>query len=344
MRLGLDYLGGAKFKKLIIDQHPMGWAGGIFAETFGDAYSVVDELLATGRCPHFRVQLMWSDVHSFGDKDIPTITRLAKRYNVLARKYPHVILELSPFCEYNGLPNIDKYLDIVKANAPQCVPIASPNKGNKNYSKRYRNEVHRDGGAIPSSGSYNFSYDGISAVDADIDADKLKYANCDLFFLWIPQMNGRRNSEDKTPRPQRKFFPDAKQLDSLIYIGNNLKGGTQFPAKWIGKSHADQHKMPREPRASKPVYITPPNFKPKSIELRADNGQLVGRLTYGGEFRDKATNKLLGYRYYSASGFGYEMSEKAKRLQKGKAICSIYADGKFCGTCNPAFRDGTFRV
>lgn len=329
MIYGLDYLGGAKYRSVVLDEHPMGWAAGFFAQTFGDAYPVIDALLATGRCPLVRIHLLWSDTHTFGDKDIPAIRGLSTKYNELARKYRNVKVEISPCCEHN-LKESDKYLDIVKIHAPDCTPVNTPWNGA--LSKKYKNEVHGSKKDAP-RGAYNYSYDGQSAVDADVSKHKKKYSSSEVFFWWVPQFNLRKNTNDKTPRPERKAVPTNQLVDSVIYLKND-KGKTELPDKFLWKSHADQHDAPvPEPRALKPVLICP--VKAERFELVAANGQVILASSKAQPFSDSR------YRYYF-NDFGYQIAEKAIRIQ-GNAVCKLRANGKIYGKVNAAFRENDYR-
>lgn len=324
---GLDFLGLPKFADLARREMPEGWALGFFANTFGNALPHAERILDTGRVPLIRVHLLWSDTHSFGDKDIKQVRRLARKYQALKQKYPDVIFELSPFCEHN-LKNPDKYLDIVKQEAPDCRPVNTPDKGV--FSRKYKNEVHHSSKVPP--GKYNFSYDGASAVDADVESDKERHKNADVFFFWIPQFNGRKTTKDSTPRPQRKAWPSSELIDSVIYLHNQC-GKVTLPRNWLWKSHAEQHVVPAEPRAHKPVFIIPP--KVSRVELVADNGQVIAVSAGPQPYEDGR------YRYYF-NQFGYQLSEKAMRIQ-GYPVLTCRAGNNAKFKLNAAFRGGSFR-
>ncbi len=325
---GLDTLAMAKYPKRVAKDLPNGWWFGTFAETFGDAYPAVERVLKTGKPKGYRIQLLWSDSHNFGDSDIPKIISLSKKYNQLAVKYPNIKCEISPFCEHK-LQNIDKYLDIAAKHAPNCTIVNTVWTGA--LSKKYKNEVHGNKKAAP-KGRYNFSYDGQSAVDANVEADKTKYKLSEVFYFWIPQFNLRAKMDDPTPRPERKIRPDAKQMKSVIYLANP-KGKTNFPKSVTYKSHADQHNMPREFRASKPVVI----YSKKCTELQfTKNNKRMGRLIYGGPFSGG------GHIYRHLENFGYELADRSIKEFNDSILTIIGCAGKI-GTVNPAFRDGNFR-
>lgn len=326
---GLDVLAGVKYQDVLVKEWPEGWALGIFAETFGDARKTIKAILDTGRCPVVRVQLIWSDAHAFGDKDIPKVRELSRQYNKIAARYPRVKFYLSPFCEGN-LKNPDKYLDIVKRNAPNCEPVNTVWNGA--LSKKYINEIHGNKKAVP-SGRYFFSYDGQACVDANVAADKSKYSSADIFFFWDAQFNGKHEPEDSTPRPLRKDFPDSKLIDSVIWL-KNQKGDCKLPAKWLAKSHAE-NKGTDDWRANKLLIISP--IKAEEILLKASNGQVIETLGYYGTYEGGL------YRYYSDQ-YGFELSQKAIRIQGiNRPVVDVVINGKIYGQINPAFREGSYR-
>jgi hypothetical protein len=300
----------------------------MFLSTFGNALPAIEAVLATGRCPHVRIQVLWSDTHSFGDKDIPAITKGARQCQAIKKKFPNVTVEISPFCEHN-LNAPDKYLDIVAKNAPDCVPVNTPWKGK--LSTKYKNEVHGSH-KPPSTGRYNYSYDGTNCVDSNVEKDKTTHGKSDVFFFWHPRFNLKWSMKDKTPRPERRAFPDSYLIDSIIYL-HTQKGKTNLPLKtWLQKTHADRHQQ-IDPKGDKLLIISP--IKSKEIQLRTRNGQVVDTLRYYGSFDGG------GYRYYSGT-YGYLVAQKAKRIQ-GDPLCEVWVNGKKHGVVNPGFRDSTFR-
>lgn len=328
MRYGLDLLGAAKYPNIVIREFPKDWAFGIFDNTFGNGYKVVQNIIATGRCPHVRIQMLWSDTHRFGDGDISKLKRIARPYEMLAKRNPHVRIELSPFCEHN-LNNPDKYLDIVQQEAPSCFAVNVPWKGA--LSTKYKNEIHGNHNKRIPNGSYNFSYDGSNCVDSDVEKDKERHANCDVFFFWQCRFNLKWSMKDATPRPQRTAKPDEKLIDSIIYLHRN-KAETRLPKKWLLKSHAENHGA-GDTKGDKLLIISP--HKATHIDLKARNGQTVAQLNYYGTYSEG------GYRYYS-KGWGYEAGLKAIRIQ-GDALTDVYIGRRKFGIVNPGFRDGSFR-
>lgn len=324
----LDLLGIARYQKVAVKTFPRGWGLGAFANAFGDSSGAVQSVLGTGRCAFVRIHLIWSDTHNFGDADIPMIKKLATKWNGIAAKYPDVCFYLSPFCEHN-LANPDKYLKIVQEHAPECRPVNTPMNGK--LSSTFVNEVH---GSHKLKGVSFYSYDGSPCVDADVATKADQTKDFTAHFFWTSQFNGRKNPNDDTPRPQREAWPTADLINSVIYL-STPKGETKLPKGWLWKSHADQHNAPKpEPRALKPVLISP--NKVKRFELRTDDDKLVGVLPYFGPFNGG------GHRYYLDS-FGYDAAEKAVSLSGNPVVNLVTGSGGVIGKVNPAFRENAYR-
>lgn len=312
---GIDTLAGAKYAR-VVRTIPNRFAVGFFAETFGPAFATVRSELAAGRSL-VRVHLLWSDSHSFGDRDIPKISKLARRYAPLCAQYGSR-LELSPFCEHN-VRNPDKYLDLAAKLAPGCTIVNTPWRGG--ISRRYKNEVHGDhakpGGPMP----YNWSYDGQNAVDSDVQADKRKHAGAAVWWLWHPRLNLKWSMKDTTPRPQRKALPTPEFVDSLEYLAD-APGVMNLPARWLAKSHADRHGAV-DSKGDKLLVIAP--IRAAAVQLKRA-GKLVAALPYYGPFDGG------GFRYY-AKVMGFKLG----------AGLEVFVNGKRHGVINGGFRCCTYR-
>lgn len=312
---GLDLLGAAEYGKVALDSLPQGWALGIFDNTFGDATPVVIKALKR-HCPLVRVQMLWSDAHTFGDGDIPKIKQIAKKYEAIAKRFPNSKIQLSPFCEHN-LQNPDKYLDIVKNNAPSCTPVNTIWLGAK--SKKYKNEVH--GELKAPKGAYNFSFDGTNCVDSDVEKFKSIHSNSEVFFFWHPRFNLKWSMGDTTPRHLRTAVPTKELIESVVYL-HTKPGKINVPEKWLIKSHAERHGAD-DLKGDKLLIISP--IKTSALKLKYRQN-LTETLPYYGPFEGG------GYRYYS-SKFGYKFGSNVE----------VWADDKKRAICNPGFRAGYFR-
>jgi hypothetical protein len=347
MNYGIDFLGGARYQKTVLAEHPRKFGFGVFAEVdgFGKAYDLIDKVAALG-VPFIRVQLQWRDKHDFSSADLKVTENRCKLLLPIIKKHPSVKWYISPICEHNlDQRQFQPFADVVAKYLGGLVQIVnSPNFKKGFVSKEYLNEYHHEekprGG-----GRYAFSFDGANIVDSDIEKYKGNYSNAEYFMLWNSQCNGRRNLTDSTPRQQRKFFPMPKQIDSWVHLVTNSKGATNYPSSFIGKSHSDQHKIPPEGKDQKRVEILPMNVQPDRLHLVAANGQKIATSTKKAPYNEKVNGKVgkqIGWRYYFATEWGFELANRAKRLA-GTAICTLLGDNKKLGTVNPAFRDGKYR-
>lgn len=340
MLFGIDYLGGAKYQQLILDEHPNGWAAGFFIEDdlFGSPKEVIRKLAKSGRAPVIRINLAWKDDHQFIESDFQNIVEYAKEYAEFPKRYKNVTWYFSGATEHllnrEQAERLAKKILAVLPKTDNCIYVNNPweNRGAFVYGRRIINEVHGSYAKAP-RGKFIFSYDGSSAVDDDVMLRKRVMKNSEVFFFWHPAMNGRLKVDDETPRPQRRSWPTSALIDSIIYLKNDAGSGIWIPNNWLWKSHADRHRTPPESRAYKPVLISP--IKVDRFELITKNGRVVASSGPPMQFEDGR------WRYYF-DDFGHNIAEKAIRIQKDP-VCGLRANGKVYGKVNPAFRAGSFR-
>lgn len=332
MRFGLDFLGLAKYADIAKREFPQGWALGAFSNTFGNALPAVESILNTGRCPEVRLHLWWEDDHKLKPDTFKKIEAEAKRVGAFYAKFPKILCKVSGFCEHTlNLGQATELRDLVVKNMPPHVIYVNSASSGATLPNCI-NEIHGNRTRIP-SGSFDYSYDGQSAVDAPNTMDKNKYGKAGTFYFWIPQFNGRLKMDDPTPRPQRKAWPVSQQIDGAIYLSTEEGSDIKLPKGWIYKSYSDQHTTPPAGKDQKPVWICP--IKAPEILLQTRNGQVVDRARYYGTYQGG------GYRYYG-SDWCYLTAEKARRIQ-GDPLCEVFIGGKKVGVVNPAFRAGQFR-
>lgn len=315
---GHDFLGAAMYKSVIDKNFPEWAAFGAFDSEFGDCMPAANAAYKRG-CRVFRIQLLWHGNHIYGDADIPAITLAAIRWQKFAAFVTNSTIYLSMFCEHQ-LQKPDKYLDLVKSLAPDCIPVNSPLK-NGALSNKYINEFHAaETKPRASKTPYLFSFDGTACVDADVETYKKNYDKAEVFFMWDARYNMHPESNDKA----RNCPPDATLLESINKLTIS-KGKTSLPVGDIWKSHSE-NKGSNDPRAEKPVYIT--QEKSSNVELKL-NGKVIHTLTrYSGDMPD-------GRARYYASKMGYQIAIEP---------CEIWINGKKRGVVNPAFRENEYRI
>lgn len=319
---GQDYLACDKFKSAIIANHPVGQGGGCFAEVdgFGNGIAGSDEILSKRKdIPFWRLNLKWRDDHNFQESDFPGIAKTAKKACYLTTKHK-IKWYFSGATEHKL--NAEKAAKLKKVVLDACPTVTYVNNPLSNGAilPNTINENHN--GGKPRSSLCAFSFDGTAAEDADVESVKRAYKGCEYFMMWSPRYNGRWESNDSTPRAKRTGWADGKLIQSLSIL-HQPKGATSLPKNNLWKSHSE-NKGNGDPRAEKPVFITP--IKAKSISLK-QNGREIHSLKYYGPYNDGRS------RFY-ASKWGFEIST---------APVELWANGKKHGMVNPGYRDPDFR-
>lgn len=315
----IDTLGAARYPDAL-KAVPLDYAIGGFAQTFGDFFPVAKQELDRGR-KFIRVNLLWSDTHSYGDKDLPAIRKEAKRYNILCTDFSDAVIELAPFTEHN-ISRPAKYLKAVRMNAPNCGVVNSVWRGSLTKNPLYKNEVHGSHSAPTISNvRYNFSDDGTNSVDTSFPDTLQKHRNADITCAWNPRLNGKWSMKDNTPRNLRTAWPDREFIRSLVYLFSE-KGQTDVPPGWTVKSHAERHSA-ADLKGDKLLIIAP--LQVPYLTLR-QQGTVVATLPYYGPFDGG------GHRYY-ASQMGFHYGPDIR----------VWAGNQRYAIINAGFRDGTFR-
>lgn len=323
---GLDCLAGAKYQDLIAREIPQGWNLGAFSSLFGDVRPLVKKLLAKERIARSRIQLLWSDTHTFGVKQIDAAVAEAKKWRVISKDFG-ARLAVSPWCEHRADRSlVTKLHEAIMNTLPDCVYVNCPIDQGA-MLKGVMNEVHGDE-AVPVMGNYSFSFDGSSCVDADVTEIKERLSTASMFFWWIPQFNLRRSVKDNTPRHERLVRPTAGLIRSVVYLATE-RGAVKLPPRWLLKSHAEDT---GSSRSNKPCFIVP--LKTSRVTLKCD-GKVIAKCPYYGPFGDGRS------RFYAQS-YGYVISQKAREIS-GRPTVEVWADGRKWGVVNPAFRLGVYR-
>jgi len=326
----IAHLGGCKYPKVMRDSHPRGFGMVIFTNTFcPDSREAIRETLDTGKVPFIEYNLKWSDTHSFSRRDFPGIIDEAKRYAQLTERYPSLACAFSGATEHQlNKQDATELAKQVLAVIPQrCVYVNNPwGRGAFiDSTDRIWNEFH---GEIPKkipSGNIVFGWDGLDAFDDPrVQEKKNKLSNAKVIAYWTSQNNGRRNRNDKTPRPERKFWPTNELITALAFLHTN-QGTVKVPKNFTIKPKSDQHTVPPASRELKPVFIVP--YKAQFLELR-QGGRLIIKSGGAQPFEDGR------WRYYFPK-FGHEIMHN---LVSPLELYISGSGGRKQGTVNPGFR------
>jgi hypothetical protein len=303
----------------------------IFTNTFcPDSREAIRGVLDTGKVPFIEYNLKWSDSHSFSSRDFPGIVEEAKRYARLTERYPAIQCAFSGATEHqlNKKDATELARKVLAVIPERCVYVNNPwGRGAFiDASPRIWNEFH---GEIPRNipaGGIIFGWDGLDAFDdPKVQEKKNKLSGVKVQAYWTSQNNGRRNRNDKTPRPERKFWPTSELIRALAFLHTN-QGDVKLPSSFTIKPKSDQHTVPPAKRELKPVFIVP--HKAQYLELKKGDRSVIKS---GGPepFEDGR------WRYYFPR-FGFEIVRDA-----GGGPLDLFISGpggRKQGTVNPAFR------
>lgn len=350
MRFGIDYLGGANYRKVIRDNHPQDFGAGFILNTnkpywpATDCWDVIEDLCKMG-VPFIRVHAFWEDNHTYAsNKHDKVVYSEFSRLIGLQAKYPKTVLYFSPFCERDNNSGQFDMLIFKLATSQQAIPIVNSVSKALYKTGPFINEFH--GGKAPPKGSLaaGYSFDGDQCMDKNV-AKVIKDKNgCQYLMFWASQDNGKYNAghvdprkADKTPRPLRKAWTYPELIHSFnAYRDWELVVDTIGP-KRIWKTHADQHQAKRAPREGKPVLITADAGR--FVNIVDGAGVTVSQMKRDDEdYADGSKRKI-----YRSSLFGYAIAEKALANSRSPIVTLIGQNGKTLGKVHPAFRAGSFR-
>jgi len=334
---GLDVLGAAKFPSIALRNWPAGWAAGLFDSTFGNIWGLVDKLAASGKCPLIRINGPWTAHQYDPSKHDKAIFAALNKTVGMSRKYPNVKWQFAPICENdNTTAAYSAHLRNCGDLAGGLVEVINSRGTRGKEVPGFKSEIH--GNTPRPSGNYQYSYDGTSTVDADVEKDKKTHSRAGVFFLWHPAFNLKYKTKlsedlhepkhviknDTSPPKERNCKPTPELIKSIERLGSPINGTVKFNRRDIWKSHSDRNNTPPAEREYKPVYIT--LISAPRIELR-DGSKVVAV----SRPRAKFVDDRFVYRF---DKFGFEISNK---------VLDIYANGKKIGSCHPAFRGNDFR-
>ena len=320
------------YPNILLKAHPKGWAAGFFADTFGNCFGVADKLAATGRCPLIRIQGPWTNhkyVPALHDK---AIFAALEKTKAVAAKHPRVKFQFSPVCESDGRGAAWRTLfSNLRQLAGSVELVCSVYKGE--VIPNLVVEVH--GSQRPSPGRYQYSYDGTSTVDADVQRDKGTHSKAEVFFLWVPSFNLRYKTKlsgdevavvkknDEAPPRERHCKPTVELIESLAVLALD-KGPAKLKPKNLWKSHADRGTTPPDLRAWKPVLLSPVCG---AQALLMDGPNIISKSS-------PPTKSHDGRWIYRFPRYGYQIAQKVVGVVVGKTDV---------GFVNPPFREGEYR-
>lgn len=351
MNLGIDYLGGANYGKVIRENHPSGFGAGFILNTNKphwpkvNAWPVIEALANSGSCPFIRVHAIWEDNHIYDPKKHDKIiSQEAAHTAAMQKQFTRTQFYFSPFCErdndHAGFNALMKSLSGIHSDfyIVNCVHKA------KFMSGETINEVHGSKAGPKGESRHAYSYDGTPSVDSNVVGNIRTRNGAEYFMFWTSQMNGKWNVKppgskgaDKTPRPNRKAWAYPELIQSLGAYRDYGQVVDTIGPKRIWKTHADQHQPKRAAREGKPVLICKDAGPVVSI-LDSKGNEVARMKRESEEYADGSGRKM-----YRLGMFGYQLSNLA-RDKSGSPIVQLVGSNKIAlGQIHPAFRAGSFR-
>lgn len=316
---GADYLAGCKYKKVMIENHPPGWASGIFLRTFGDARKTVEAMCNSGRFSQIVVHLApFRSDHNYPKKLTPQMKQDAKWMNTLTGGR----LMCSPFCESKGMSQaVYEELNEILVGSVDIVNSILPGAKEKEGTVT---EVH-----IPRSNKlpkkpkqpYTVSFDGFGGdgsgnfTDTNIEAILDKYSDAIHIRWWDFALNLKVRWDDKTPIAQRTHKPDKHYILNRHHMMKDREGAVSWPKTALLKPSADYH-FNGTSKDGKFMVIIPVD-KPE-VKVKDTKGNVIDTLK---RFKPDFEGPPKGARYYS-SKLAYQIAAQAE-ANTGSALVKV---------------------
>lgn len=335
---GIDYLGGARYPDVVVENHPEGFACGFLWEVdgFGSAKKAVNQLLKSGKCTKIRIHLSWKDSHNFTESDIPEAERKTQEVMATIGKFPRVQFYISPWLEHKAnLQLIQKLKRTVKKYfTPQVKYVNSFISGGA-YLPNEINEIHHSFN-VP-RGDYIYSDDGVTALDSDVSKINITHKNALIRYLWDSSLNLKYATDEIIRREDRKLIPPAKLIQSLALMAQD-KGDTSLPAKELYKAYGEaepengDHSKPIS-RSWKPLFIL--TEKASEVVLKV-KGQIVATFSYSKPYLEP--NRYI----YRSNEWGIDIAERVRKIT-GENLANVWVNDKRIGKINLLFRENFYR-
>lgn len=325
MKYGCDYLGGKHYKSAILKTHPHGWAAGIFLRTFGNTMGFIEKMCASGKFSEIVVHVAPFDKdHRYEfSKYVPQIKKDVAKLEEISKKYPSVVLMVSPFCEHNH-PR-DKMVVLfkeLKQIAPSCLMVNSIWKGQT--VPGIITEIHLENSKlkIKPQGDYIVAFDGFGSDGSgdmpDTDVQKIlnHYSDARQIRLWNFRYNGKFGHKDKAPVDKRKHWPDENYLKGHNALMKTREGAVTYPNNALYKPFADDHGQGG--KDNKAMVIT---FSPKNhINVFDSLGKKIDTMQRVNPNFSSPGSPLHGAGRFYSSKYAYQLGDIAQKNTGSRKI------------------------
>ena len=333
-----DFLAGARYPAIVKKFRGRGFGGFHNVSGFGPMMPLYTD--SVGKVEFIRDQGVWSDTHSFGDKEFKEALKNAKEAQTLTGK--GTVIYYSPFCEHKitDRKKLLGYFDKIRAACPDLILVNTPMVTGGRYAgaliddpnSPYLDEVHINGIPRKPKGKYLLSWDGCNCTDSDVELIKKTFSDALILFFWhrLYNLNKSNKPADKKPRAQRTSKPTQKVVNMVMALYNPKLTPGIAPIH-IYKTDSDQHldDTAKDTRAHKVVFIS--EFKAPFATIVGENGKVIEKsapsVVYTGN-----TKQML-----------YRFTKSALDIFNVSKTITIKVGNKTVGPITATHRDGTYR-
>lgn len=254
---GFDLLGIVKISDQAIDAIPVGSDIGLLEITFGDTSKKLARALkrnpknirahltdGTGQRNHN------AEPGAPGEKDWDAYIKGAKKYEAIKKANPQINIYLSPRLEYDckDQATVNKWFNIIRANAPSCIPVASAFTGWVPSGVKIEKHGNNASGDITSNDGESLS-----------DAQQTFKQSARLFALgWLHTCNGRGSGDDGFVPPSKRPSKAFADIHDINYIKDwfTLTGDSKVKEPEIIKPYAEYYSLKDDWRERKLCYLS----------------------------------------------------------------------------------------
>jgi hypothetical protein len=145
-----------------------------------------------------------------------TLLTLPALSEAFKKAHPEIECEVSGMTE-NLLSSKDAQIlaKKVKAHAPHCLYVNNPETGGAFIGGI--NEIHKGFSRAP-KGPFNASMDGLDMFAINVAQWLRTYRNAEIWFLHIPQCNGKCSEGDSSPISRRRCYTTEALIERMIQL------------------------------------------------------------------------------------------------------------------------------
>lgn len=364
MILGMSYILGVKYRKVIMKAHPIGWGASFLDEAIpdkdgkkkSDIPSILDRpkylynLAIKKDLPELKVAFRWRDTKKFGDADIKATVKHLRKFIKIANDSPNprTVYVYNYHLENESLSAFnDKMIrHLQKEPIPDNmrlmnnpVHFAKGVHSDKNVILEYHhNDFNKRAGF-----DMSFDFDGVDCLDANLwkYLKEAREANARSFYLWTWTFNLKQKKKDDRKRPKRIFKPIKKLLTAMTYLPKDHSKAYLSDSRNTYKAYAEPVKnniivrifQSYNSRSWKPLFLIVENGI--CVTLICKKTGKVTKLKREKEYEPQHRKKR-GYPLYiyRSKQWGFEI---------GTDLCDAFVSGKKIGEVYPTHRQGNFR-